>query len=140
MDTKNLLLVSLPIIAAILSSYLTYFFSMKSKKAETILKFKEEKYKNLLILMQAFVGQTATADMKKKFFEEQYSSWLYSSDEVVKAIQELIDTISKYEKGVKIPEGQTLIGNIVLAMRKDLLGKTNLTPKDFRYTDIISRN
>jgi len=33
--------------------------------------------------------------------------------------------------------GRKIIGNIILEMRKDLLGKTALTYKDFRYTDII---
>lgn len=37
-------------------------------------------------------------------------------------------------------EVQKAIGNIVLAMRKDLLGKTNLTFKIFQYTDVIDRN
>lgn len=41
-------LVLLPIIAGLISSYLTYYFAKKSKKSEVILKFKEEKYANLL--------------------------------------------------------------------------------------------
>ena len=35
-------------------------------------------------------------------------------------------------------EGRRAVGNIVLAMRKDLLGKTQLDYKAFRYTDVIS--
>lgn len=48
------------------------------------MRFKEEKYSNLLILLQGFVGETTSGETKKKFFEEQYKSWLYSSDNVVK--------------------------------------------------------
>ncbi len=42
-------------------------------------------------------------------------------------------------KGEKpdIQEGRKAIGSIVLAMRKDLLGKTNLNYNDFQYTDVI---
>jgi flagellar basal body-associated protein FliL len=70
---KNLLLV-VPIITGLAGSYLTYYFTIKSKQQESILKFKEEKYSNLLILLQGFVGNTVSGDTKKRFFEEQYKS------------------------------------------------------------------
>ncbi len=73
-----------------MSSYLTYYFTIKSKKDESVLKFKEEKYSNLLIFLQGFVGRTISGETKIKFFEEQYKSWLYSSDGVVNAINQLI--------------------------------------------------
>jgi hypothetical protein len=58
MDIKTILLILIPVITAILGSYLIYYFATKSKKSEAILKFKEEKYSNLLILLQGFVGRT----------------------------------------------------------------------------------
>lgn len=138
METKDAFLVILPIIAALISSYFTYYFTIKSKKSEAILKFKEEKYANLLILLQGFVGTTISYDAKRKFFEEQYKSWLYCSDDVVKAINNMVRLViaSKGEEP-EIEEGRKAIGSIVLAMRKDLLGKTNLNYNDFQYTDVI---
>ena len=65
MDTKTLLLVLIPIIVAIMSSYLTYFFAIKSRKTEVMLKFKEDKYSNLLVLLKGFVGSTASSELKK---------------------------------------------------------------------------
>ena len=59
MEIKDLLLILIPLVVAMLSSYLTYFFTIKSKRSEAILKFKEEKYSNLLILLQGFIGNTA---------------------------------------------------------------------------------
>ena len=35
-------------------------------------------------------------------------------------------------------QGRKVVGNIVLAMRKDLNGKTKLKFSDFVYTDVIS--
>lgn len=140
METQTLLLIFVPIITAILSSYLTYLFAIKSKRSEAMLKFKEEKYSNLLILLQGFVGNTTSGDTKRKFFEEQYKSWLYSSDGVVRAINEMLGLI-KGSKG-KNPEpekGREIVGSIVLEMRKDLLGKTNLSSSDFQYTDVIDK-
>ena len=102
------------------------------------LKFKEEKYSNLLITLQGFVGTTTSPERKRKFFEEQYKSWLYSSDGVVRAINEMIELIKNSYGGFPEPnEGRKAIGNIVLEMRKDMLGKTNLTFMDFQYTDVI---
>ena len=76
---------------------------------------------------------------KKKFFEEQYKSWLYSSDDVVKSINELIKLLIELNGVAPNPQkGQEVIGNIVLAMRQDLLGATKLTYEDFKYTDVIN--
>ena len=36
-------------------------------------------------------------------------------------------------------KGRKVIGNIILEMRKDLFGKTDLNFEDFRYTDVIDR-
>ncbi len=101
-------------------------------------KFKEEKYSNLLILLQGFIGVTTSSEKKRKFFEEQYKAWLYSSDGVVKAINEMVELI-KNSKGNQpdIQHGKIAIGNIVLEMRKDMLGKTKLSSRDFEYTDVI---
>ncbi len=103
-----------------------------------MLKFKEEKYANLLTLLQGFVGRTASGDLKRKFFEEQYRSWLYSSDEVVVAINGMVALLISEQGNTSDPKkGKKIIGNIVLEIRKDLLGKTNLKPEDFAYTDVI---
>ena len=138
MEIKNIFLILIPIITALLSSYLTYYFAIKSKKNEAILKFKEEKYSNLLILLQGFVGKTTSGDTKRKFFEEQYKSWLYCSDGVVRAINEMVQlVIDSRGKEPEHDKGKNAVGNIVFEMRKDLLGKTELSVKDFRYTDVI---
>ena len=138
MENNLIVLILLPIISAVVGSYLTYYFTSKSKKNEAILKFKEEKYSNLLILLQGFVGKTTSGDTKRKFFEEQYKSWLYCSDGVVKAINEMVQlVIDSRGKEPDAEKGKKAVGNIVLEMRKDLLGKTELTADNFRYTDVI---
>ncbi len=53
------------------------------------------------------------------------------------AINHLVQLVIDSEgKEPNAQEGRRAVGNIVLAMRKDLLGKTTLTHKDFRYTDV----
>jgi len=137
MQSKDLLIIILPIITGILGSYLTYYFTIKSKKQEAIQKFKEEKYTNLILMLQGFVGSTVSKETKKKFYEEQYKSWLYSSDDVVQAINELTNLLMKKQGADPDPvQGRKVVGNIILQMRKDLLGKTKLRHTDFRYTDV----
>lgn len=138
MQIKDILLLILPFISGVISAWVTYFFTIRAKKDEAMLNFKEEKYSNLLVLLKGFVGRTASADLKKKFFDEQYRSWLYSSDDVVKAINRLTGLLI-LERGKKPnkQDGDKVVGDIILSMRKDLLGKTNLTHKDFHYTDVI---
>jgi hypothetical protein len=141
MENSLLTILLLPILTAVIGSYLTYYFTNKSKKSEAILRFKEEKYSNLLILLQGFVGKTTSGETKRKFFEEQYKSWLYSSDEVVQAINEMVKlVIESREKEPEHEKGRKAVGEIALKMRKDLLGKTKLGFKDFQYTDVIDKD
>jgi hypothetical protein len=138
MNTKDIFLIVGPIIAALASSYLTYYFTIQSKRKESIQKFKEEKYSNLLILLQGFIGNTTSGETKRKFLEEQYKSWLYCSDDVVKAVNRMIALIMESRGEQPNPEtGRKVVGEIVLAMRRDLLGKTELSHGDFRYIDVI---
>lgn len=138
MEIKNLLLILIPVIVAIISSYLTYFFTIKSKKSEAILRFKEEKYSNLLIFLQGFIGNTISNETKRKFFEEQYKSWLYCSDRVVSSINNMVRFVMNSRGKTPDPkQGKKVVGNIVLEMRKDLLGKTKLSEEDFWYSDVI---
>jgi hypothetical protein len=128
----------LALASAIIGGFVSYYFTSKTKKFETALRFREEKYSNLLKLLQGFVGNTVSYDTKKKSFEEQYKSWIYCSDEVIIAINNLVRLVIDVQGKEPNPEkGRKAIGNIVLAMRKDLLGKTTLSYKDFRYTNVI---
>jgi len=138
MAIKDYLLILLPVISGIIGSYLTYYLTMKSKKSEAIFRFKEEKYSNLLVLLKGFVGKTASGDLKRQFFDEQYKSWLYCSDDVVRAINNMVKlVISSRGQAPDRDKGREAVGEIVRAMRKDLLGKTSLSFDDFVYTDVI---
>jgi hypothetical protein len=140
MSIENIMPFWLPILTALVSSYLTYYFTSRSKKEEAIVRFKEEKYAKLLIKMQGFVGNTTSSKAKKEFFEEQYQSWLYCSDDVVTSINRMVKlVIDSHGSEPNQEQGRKAIGDIVLAMRKDLLGKTKLGYKAFQYTDVIDK-
>lgn len=71
-DTTILSTFILALFSAVIGGYVSYYFTSKSKKQEAIVKFREEKYSNLIIFLQGFVGNTSNSETKKKFFEEQY--------------------------------------------------------------------
>lgn len=123
---------------ALVTSAFTYLFTSKAKKREAIVRFREEKYAKLLVLLEGFVGNTASAETKRAFFKEQHESWLYCSDEVTQAINHMIELIENKRGMVRIKD-EDPVGIIVLAMRKDLLGGTKLGTSDFRYIDVIDR-
>lgn len=65
-------------------------------------------------------------------------SLIYCSDEVLTAINELAQLrIASDDKDPNSQDGRKAMGNSVLAIRIDLLGKTSLSYKDFRYTNVL---
>lgn len=127
----------IPVATLLIGSILTYYFGVRAKRDEAVHKYKEDQYGKLLVKLQGFVGSTANASTKREFFEEQYKSWLYCSDEVIEAINTMLALVVDCRGGNPDPEeGRKAIGNIVIAMRKDLRGKTNLDYRAFRYIDV----
>jgi hypothetical protein len=112
--------------------------TIRTIKNEAAIKFKEEKYANLLVLLQGFVGNTTSGELKRKFFEEFYRSWLYSSDGVTESINRMVLLLMKERGNNPDPKmGKEIIGKIIFEMRKDMMGKTSLRPEDFQYIDVL---
>ena len=130
---KDTLLIILPILSAVLSSYLTYYFAIKKNRKEAIFKFKEEKYTNIILALQGFVNGTTDGKMKEKLFNEKYKTWLYAPDDVIKAIDDFIDFVREHHG----EDGEEHLGKVVLEMRKDLLGKSKLSPKDIKFYHVV---
>ena len=134
------LIAAVPLASAALGAFLAYLFTSRARREESILRFKEEKYAKLLLKLQGFVGLTTSAQLKREFFEEQYQCWLYASDDVVRSINALLTLVKETHGAVPDPDaGRKVVGDIVLAMRRDLLGKTDLTYSAFQYTDVYEK-
>ena len=134
---KDLILPLVPLLSAVLGAFLAFIFTSRAKRDESIIRFKEEKYATLLVKLQGFVGTTTSAKLQREFFEEQYQSWLYASDDVVEAINNLVALVIASKGTAPDPvAGRKAVGEIVVAMRRDLLKKTSLSHSSFRYTDV----
>jgi hypothetical protein len=135
---KEWLIALVPLAGIAIGAWLTYLFTSRSSREDSIVRFKEEKYAQLLIKLQGFVGSTATPQLKREFFEEQYQCWLYASDDVVLALNAMVHLVVANKGAHPDPQaGRQAVGNIVLAMRKDLLHTTKLDYTAFRYTDVL---
>lgn len=135
------LTVLVPFLTSIVGAFLGFWFTSRVKRDEAMIRFKEEKYAKLLVKLQGFVGLTSSTELKKEFFEEQYQSWLYASDEVVQKVNFLVRIVIEHQGKTPDPKvGQQAIGNIVVAMRRDLMKKgTTLSYDAFQYTDVVDR-
>lgn len=135
---KEWLIALVPLGSAAIGAFLAYFFTFRAKRDESIIHFKEEKYAKLLVKLQGFVGTTTSAQLKREFFEEQYQSWLYASDEVVEALNAMVRLVIENRGAAPHPDiGRKAVGEIVLAMRRDLMNKTALDYTAFQYTDVL---
>jgi len=129
-----------PVISVALGALITYLFTSRAKRDDAILRFKEEKYAKLLVKLQGFVGVTTSAQLKREFFEEQYQSWLYASDDVVRKLNVMVRLVADGQGAAPDADaGRKAVGEIVLAMRRDLLHKTSLDYTAFRYTDVYEQ-
>ena len=134
---KEWLIALVPLASAGLGALLAFLFTSRTKRDESILRFKEEKYAKLLVKLQGFVGITTSGQLKREFFEEQYQSWLYASDEVVQSVNALVSLVIEAKGSPPSPEkGRRAVGEVVLAMRRDVVRKTHLDYTAFRYTDV----
>jgi len=95
--------------------------------------YKEGAYERLLLKAQGFFGESGSQEAQKEFLDEMYKSWIYCSGEVVVAANDLVMLMTKPgEERAKDRYGHETFGNFVLAIRKDLLGKTSLDHSKFK--------
>ena len=137
---KDWILALLPLASAALGAFLAYMFTSRAARSEAIVRFKEEKYAKLLVKLQGFVGTTTSSQLKKELFEEQYQSWLYASDEVVESVNGMVRlVIASQGQAPDHEAGRRAVGEIVLAMRRDLLGSSKLDYQSFQYVDVYDK-
>lgn len=136
-----LLTILLSILASVVSSYLTYYFTVKSKRIETMTAYKEKSYETLLQKAQGFFSESGSLDAQKEFLDEMYKSWIYCSDEVVMAANQLLTLMTMPgDKRPKDRYGHEAFGSFVIAIRKDLLGKTSLDHGQFKCFRVRGEN
>ena len=134
---KEILSIVLPVVLGIGSICLTYYFSEQTKKKERAHKFKEDRYIKLIEQLRGLVGFSPPknkGEIMKAFLLEQTTVGLYASDDVIRSTNNFVKLLDGQQPSQD--DVQKAIGNIILSMRKDLLGKTKLNQSDFRIANL----
>ena len=101
---------------------------------------KEARYQELIMALKGFYlsswNQDESKIMKNHFIDQLNLCWLYCPDEVILKAYAFIDMILA-DRTRSDEEKELTLGELILAIRKDLIGKkvlsrTQLKPGDFR--------
>jgi hypothetical protein len=121
----------------LLGAVAAWFLNERRRRAWEEYLRKEERYRELLRTLTGFYSYASDPETRRQFLEEYKRCFLYCSDEVIRAANLAMEGMAE---GTQLPNDERLrrIGDLVLAIRRDLLrrtltSKTNLTPEDFRH-------
>lgn len=119
-----------------LSGILLWFLNEKKKRIYEEYKRKEERYMVLLNSLEGFYVESCNVEKIGDFLRQLRLCWLYCPDDVIRKANSFLKTVIS-NHCTSDTEKEDAIGELVLAMRKDLLRKkpvkrTSLVPKDFK--------
>ena len=121
-----------PLIGAVIA----WFVNRRRDRQLDDYRRKEERYRELLLAVRGFHDPSAPAELRQRFFDQMYLSWLYCPDEVIRKGIRFIETVADGNTSSDDDRRDSL-GSFVLAIRADLLSRgvvksTSLVPRDFR--------
>ena len=119
------LAVMIPILAAIVA----WWLNERSKLNWERYKRKEERYMGFLRSIPGFYEGSQDEELKERFISDLRLAWLYCPDKVVRAGNEFLAGVTTGSEAME-EEVQTKLAEFELELRRDLLGRTNLTAKD----------
>ncbi len=112
-----------------------WFLNERRRRAWEEYLRKEERYRALLRTLAGFYTHASSPIVREEFLEEYKRCWLYCSDEVIRAANEAMVVMVE---GTQVPMDERLskIGELVLAIRRDLLrrtltNETSLRPSEY---------
>ncbi|RYL87095.1 hypothetical protein EWI07_14510 [Sporolactobacillus sp. THM7-4] len=124
----------------VISGFITWGFNEKSKRKQESYKRREERYADLIKSIKGFYVNSDNPCLKDNFLEQVDLCWMYCPDNVVKRLYAFLETVKESSStGV---QKQTALGEVMVAIRKDLLKdskiKSNLTSDQFKIYSVNS--
>ncbi len=137
LETEQILSIILPIVIPFVSSVIIWFFNERSKRMHENYKRKEKRYLELIKSLKGFYVNSLDENLRGNFLDQLNQCWLYAPDDILKKAYEFLETVKTGEKKYSEEEKEKVLGELILALRKDLLThklpkRTNLTSKDFK--------
>lgn len=132
MESLIIAVLSSSLLASIIGSFINQLYKTRSDKKIRKFRQKEERFFSMLTDSGAFVVGTKDPDKMKKFYEGYRQIWLYASDKTITAINEFFKaTGAKPKKWEELNEADKKHGQMILQLRKEFYGKTELKPEDY---------
>ena len=128
-------------IIALIGGFVTWCLNERSKRIYEEYKRKEEKYSNLIRSLRGFYISLSDKELEKKlrteFLNQLNLCWMYCPDEVIYKAYNFLFTVRADQKQSD-EKREKAIGEFILAIRKDLIGRkplkeTKLRPEDFKH-------
>ncbi len=137
-DLLSLVAIAIPLLIAVA----VWDLNQRSRRAWEEYRRKEDRYRELLRTVQGFVVGGESHELKQQFVAAYYECWLYSPDSVIHHVTRFLRRLNVEPQEAAEPE--ELLGEILLAARRDLLSrkstrKTALTVADFELFGVAKR-
>lgn len=136
-ETVNILIPVIGAVIVFVSGLATWYLNERSKRIHEEYKRKEEKYSGLIRSLRGFYVDSFNKELRSEFLNQLNLCWMYCPDEVIHKAYNFLLMVHTDQRHSD-EEKEKAVGELMLAIRKDLtsrkpLGKTNLTPRDFRH-------
>lgn len=114
------------ILGPILVEFMRLKIEPKRKEREEI----ESRYFNMIKNLKGFYTTSLNKDEKRVFQKHYRLAWLYAPDDVIKAINDFLNAVSR-PSSVDGERERKATRNMMYEMRKSFRGKTELKAEDF---------
>jgi len=138
------MVIIIPIVIAVIGSWGSYLFEKWRERKARLHERKEELYKKLVLSFKGFFKEKLDLSLRREFIDETRLARLYACDEAIKTLNELVDIMMKTEKTFEEETGENyqevvhnLLGEFMIAMRRDLGIKTKLSPAELGRTESV---
>ncbi len=134
------IVISSGLIAAIVSSSMTYFFNKDLEVDRRTMEKRKELYtqiSNQLAFFISTVSEEESDHARDNLLLYYREAQIWGSDEVARSFKELLDVMA--DKQSLVEERNIKYKSLILAMRQDILSKTTLTAEEIDIRGIVSK-
>ena len=111
------------VLGPILGGVVMWLLNQRSKwKWEKHIR-KEERYVGFLDSLTGFYVGSESGEKKTEFIRQWRLAWLYCPDEVIRLGNDFLDTVKVKKEKSTDEEKETALANLVLELRRDMVGK-----------------
>jgi hypothetical protein len=135
--TINILIPVIGVILTLIGGFVTWYLNEHSKRIYEEYKRKEERYSELIRSLRGFYVDSFSKELRDQFLNQLNLCWMYCPDEVVHKAYKFLLMVHT-DKKFPDDEKEKAVGELILAIRKDLINrkplrKTKLKPEDFKH-------